>query len=140
MWSGATSSFWANATLAAGDSIGWAEFWYPVHGMGGFTYANRSAALKLAETSSGADISVAVSGGITGEITLWVGGQQADAWPLTIYPGQTFRATWIRPTEREGGIGAKIGRERWRDYRSNWTCSLRITEILLRNHKGRYQL
>jgi len=108
LWSGATSSFWANATLAAGDSIGWTEFWYPVHGMGGFTYANRSVALKLAENSSGADISVAVSGGITGEITLWVGGQQAAAWPLTIYPGQTFRATWIRPTELEGALGLRL--------------------------------
>ena len=75
LWSGATSSFWSNGTLNPGESFGWAEYWYPVHGIGGFTYANRTAALKLIDTGSGAEVGVAVSGGVSGVINLYAGGQ-----------------------------------------------------------------
>lgn len=108
LWSGATASFWANATLNPGDSVDWTEFWYPVHGLDGFNYANRNAALKLVDTGNGAEVGVAVSGGITGQVTLWVGGQQVANWPMTIYPGQAFRASWPRPVGLEGALGLRL--------------------------------
>ncbi len=111
LWSGATSSFWGYATLNPGESFSWTEFWYPVHGMGGLTHANRAAALRLVETSTGAEVSVAVSGGVSGEVTLWVGGQRVAAWPMTIYPGQTFRASWMRPEGMVGALGLQLVRE-----------------------------
>ncbi len=108
LWSGATASFWTYATMNSGDSIGWTEFWYPVHGLDGFNYANRSATLKLVDTGHGADVGVAVSGGITGQVSLWVGGQQVTNWPMTIYPGQAFRASWTRPIGLEGALGLRL--------------------------------
>lgn len=108
LWSGATGSFWAHATLNPGDSFGWTEFWYPIHGMGGIHYANRAAALKLVDTGSGAEVGVAVSGSVTGQVTLWAGGQQVANWPMTIYPGQTFRSSWIRPADMAGALGLRL--------------------------------
>lgn len=111
LWSGATGSFWGYATLNPGESFSWTEFWYPVHGMGGFTHANRAAALRLVETTSGAEVSVAVSGGVNGQVTLWVGGQRVALWPMTLYPGQTFRASWTRPGGIAGALGVRLERE-----------------------------
>jgi hypothetical protein len=108
LWSGATASFWSYATLKPGESFSWTEYWYPVHGLGGFTYANRSAALKLIDTGDGAEVGVAVSGGITGRLILWAGGQQVVVWPLTISPGQPFRAHWLRPADLEGALGLRL--------------------------------
>ncbi len=108
LWSGATASFWSNDTLAPGDTFGWTERWYPVHGIGGFTHANRTAALKLTDSGGGAAIAVAVSGGVTGNITLFVGGQEAANWAVTIYPGQAFRADWTRPSGVSGELGLRL--------------------------------
>lgn len=108
LWSGATGSFWSYATLNPGDSFSWTEHWYPVHGLGGFNYANRAAALRLNDNGGNAEIGVAVSGGLTGRIILWADGQQAANWPVTIYPGQTFRATWTRPSTLTGALGLQL--------------------------------
>jgi hypothetical protein len=110
LWSGATSSFWAYATLNSGDSLGWTEFWYPVHGMGGFTYANRAAALKLIEYEKDVAVSIAVSGAVTGRAILLVDGQETAVWPLTIIPGQSFRAGWTRPEGITGALGLRLER------------------------------
>ena len=108
LWSGATGSFWNYGTLNPGKSFGWAEHWYPVHGIGGFNYANRHATLRLSETGIGAEVAVAVSGGISGKVTLWAGGQLTAEWPLSISPGQAFRATWTRPAGVEGSLGLRL--------------------------------
>ncbi|MCB9420405.1 MAG: DUF5107 domain-containing protein [Ardenticatenaceae bacterium] len=108
LWSGATSSFWSYATLNPGESFSWTEYWYPVHGLGGFNFANRTAALRLNDNGGSAEIGVAVSGGVTGRIILWAGGQEAANWPVTIYPGQAFRATWTRPSSQTGALGLQL--------------------------------
>ena len=108
LWSGATGSFWSYATLNPGESFSWTERWYPVHGLGGFNYGNQTAVLRLNDNGDNAEIGVAVSGGVTGQIVLWAGGQQAANWPLTIYPGQAFRATWTRPSGMEGALGLQL--------------------------------
>jgi Domain of unknown function (DUF5107) len=108
LWSGATGSFWSNATLNPGESFSWTEYWYPVNGLGGFNYANRTAVLRLNDNGGSAEIGVAVSGAVTGQIVLWAGGQQAANWPLTIYPGQAFRATWTRPSGMDGTLGLQL--------------------------------
>jgi hypothetical protein len=108
LWSGATASFWSNSTLNPGQSFSWSEHWYPVHGMGGFNFANRRAALRLTDTVDGAEMAVAVSGGLSGRVSLWAGGQLQAEWPLTIYPGQVFKATWTRPAGLEGDLGLRL--------------------------------
>ncbi|MCP4427680.1 MAG: DUF5107 domain-containing protein [Chloroflexi bacterium] len=108
LWSGATGSFWHYATLEPGASVGWTERWYPVSRMGGFDYANESAALRLTDTNEGAEIGVAVSAVTTGKITLWAGGRRVASWPATLYPGQAFQASWQRPSGAEGALGLRL--------------------------------
>jgi hypothetical protein len=108
LWSGATASFWSSANLEAGQSFSWTEHWYPVHGLGGFHYANRTAVLRLSETATGADLGVAVSTRVEGRVTLWAGGQQVAEWPLTIVAGQAFRVSWQRPAGIEGPLGLRF--------------------------------
>ena len=108
LWSGATSSFWSYATLNSGESVGWSERWYPVNGLGGFNYANESAALRLTDTGGGAEIGVAVSALTTGNVTLWAGGQLVENWPVTLYPGQAFRASWTRPPDMGEALGLRL--------------------------------
>jgi hypothetical protein len=108
LWSGATGSFWSNATLNPGESVGWTEHWYPVSGLGGFEVANRSAALRLTDDGNAAEIGVAVSGYTAGELVLYASGEPAARWPLTISPGQAFRSTWTRPAGGTGPLGLAL--------------------------------
>jgi hypothetical protein len=108
LWSGATASFWSYATLNPGESVGWTERWYPVNGLGGFNTANQAAALRLTDTGGGAEVGVAVSALTTGNVTLWAGEQLVENWPLTLYPGQAFRASWTRPAGVSGTLGLRL--------------------------------
>lgn len=103
LWSGATSSFWSDATLPPGETFSWIEHWYPVHGLGDLSYANRVAALRLVEAQGVVEARVAVPAAFVGRVVLLAGEQRVGEWPVTITPGQVFRATWTRP---EGLIGA----------------------------------
>lgn len=102
LWSGATSSFWSAATLPPNETFSWTEQWYPVRGLGGLSYANRVAALRLNEASGVVEAHVAVPARFEGRVRLLVDGQVAGEWPVTIVPGQVFRASWPRPS---GGGG-----------------------------------
>ena len=102
LWSGATSSFWADATLGPGETFSWTEQWYPLSGLGGLSSANRVAALRLAEADGVIEAAVAVPASFSGRAQLLVGEQIAGEWPLTIVPGQVFRATWSRPAGSDG--------------------------------------
>jgi hypothetical protein len=108
LWSGATDSFWNDATLAPGASVSWIERWYPVQGVGGFNHANASAALRLADTGGGADIGVAVSALTRGRLSLWAGGQMQESWSISLYPGQAFTPHWTRPPGLEGALGLEL--------------------------------
>lgn len=108
LWSGATASFSSYATLAPGESVGWTERWYPVNGLGGFTYANESAALRLADTGGEAEVGVAVSSLCSGRVTLWSGGQIAQTWQVALFPGQAFTSRWTRPAGAGGTLGLRL--------------------------------
>lgn len=97
LWSGATSSFWADATLGPGETFSWMEQWYPLNGLGGLSSANRVAALRLVEAGGVIEAAVAVPAAFSGQAQLLVGEQVVGEWPLAIVPGQVFRATWSRP-------------------------------------------
>jgi hypothetical protein len=88
--------------LAPGEVFSWTEQWYPVHGLGGLTFANRVAALRLVEADGIVETRVAVPAEFTGRARLLAGEQVVGEWPLTIYPGQVFRATWLRPADNGG--------------------------------------
>jgi hypothetical protein len=71
LWSGATGSFWSYTTIEPGASFSWTEHWYPVHGLGGFNYANRAAVLRLTDNGGSAEIGADVSGGVMGRLVLY---------------------------------------------------------------------
>lgn len=108
LWSGATSSFWSDATLPPGETFSWTEQWYPVHGLGGLSFANRGAALRLVEAQGVVEARVAVPAAFEGRVVLLAGEQVVGEWPVTIYPGQVFRATWPRPAEVGGAARLRL--------------------------------
>jgi hypothetical protein len=108
LWSGATSSFWADATLGPGETFSWTEQWYPVRGLGGLSYANRTAALRLVEADGIVEGRVAVPAAFSGRAQLLIDGQTVGDWPLTIVPGQVFRATWSRPADSGGAAVLRL--------------------------------
>jgi hypothetical protein len=108
LWSGATSSFWSHATLDSGQSFSWTEFWYPVRGMGGLSYANRAAALRLDEQTGEIRVAAAVSATVNGHITLFWGGQVMADWPVTLHPGTAFTAVVARPLDSAAAAGLRL--------------------------------
>lgn len=108
LWSGATSSFWSYATLEAGGSFGWTEYWYPVHGMAGFNEANRLAALRLNENGALVEVAAAVSTTLNGTLTLYAGGEVAATWSMTLHPATAFQATWTRPQNSQTELGLRF--------------------------------
>jgi hypothetical protein len=108
LWSGATGTFWSNNILEPGASVGWLERWYPVSQMGGVSYANESAALRLVGEDERTNISVAVSSITTGEIELWAAGQLVANWSVSLYPAQAFRATWTGSVNEIKTLGLRL--------------------------------
>jgi hypothetical protein len=108
MWSGATGSFWDNATLEPGQTVSWNEYWYPVHGLGGYNYANRLAAIRLNEKGGGAEVGLAVSTPINGKLTLWAGSEGVASWPVNMGPGQALQANWSPISGQEGPLGLRL--------------------------------
>lgn len=108
LWSGATASFRSNGTLQPGESVSWMEYWYPIHDTGGVDYANRTVALRLQETATGAEMAAATSTAVQGQLLLYAGGQLAAEVALSIVPGQPFHASWTRPAGIAGPLGLEL--------------------------------
>lgn len=105
MWSGATSSFNQYATLDPGQRVDWTEYWYPINDTGGFNFANNQAALLLPGTESGAEVALAVSSRIAGELLLFSGNKEVARWPVDLGPGQSLRVSWDKGAESGEGLG-----------------------------------
>lgn len=97
LWSGATGSFWANATLQPGQTFSWAEKWYPIRNLGGLSNANEQAAITLRDKGDNLAIAFAVTTRTEGKLVLLVDGLEVAEWPLSIVAGQVFETTWPRP-------------------------------------------
>ncbi len=83
--------------LAAGDSVGWSERWYPVHGTGSITSATAEAAVALVPTENGAEIECTVTAVTAGTLTLWVQDEAIEAWDIELTPIEAFCTTWTHP-------------------------------------------
>jgi hypothetical protein len=108
LWSGATSTTWRSAILNPGETFSWTEYWYPVHGLGGFDHANRNAALRLTTTAKGAQLGVSTSSALDGILLLYAGGREVVRLPLSLDANQPFRATWQRPAGMSGPLGLRL--------------------------------
>lgn len=108
LWSGATATFWQTSLLQPGQSAGWTEHWYAVHGIGQLTYANGAAALRLEETAAGAVLAVAGSQPVEGQLVLYVGGRESQHWALAVTPVSPFQTSWARPPGAAGHLGLRL--------------------------------
>ena len=93
LWSGITPTFADTTVLQPGASVTWTERWYPVHGIGSLQMANASAALSLGEADGTVVVGATATSATVGSLHLYVGGKVANAWDLTLVPGETFRAS-----------------------------------------------
>ncbi|MGC9348231.1 MAG: DUF5107 domain-containing protein [Anaerolineae bacterium] len=108
LWSGVTPTFADTAKLAAGDSLGWTERWYPVHDLGGITTANAEAALNVKATERGAKIGCAVTAPTRGNLTLWVNGEPIEIWNISLTPLEALAITWTRPHGVVGDVSLTL--------------------------------
>jgi hypothetical protein len=111
MWSGATTSFDEYATLEAGQIIVWTEYWYPINGTEGFNFANKTAAIRLQSTDSGAEVSLAVSTPVTADLLLFAGDEEVKRWPVNLSPGESLQGSWTRGAEQDGALGLRLLRQ-----------------------------
>ncbi|MDF1512595.1 MAG: DUF5107 domain-containing protein [Anaerolineae bacterium] len=91
LWSGITPTFADELTIAAGDKTNWAEYWYPVHDLGGVTAANDMGTLFLRPDKGLVHIGAMVTQGTAQSLTLWQNMTQVQAWTFSLLPGQTLR-------------------------------------------------
>ncbi|MEZ4593195.1 MAG: DUF5107 domain-containing protein [Chloroflexota bacterium] len=109
MWSsGVTPDFWTYVSIDAGQSKSWTERWYPVNQLGAFDIANEFGALRVDETSTGAEIGLQVTAVTSGTLSLLVDGTQVASWPGPFVPEQTVDVGWERPSALTGPLTAQL--------------------------------
>jgi len=109
LWGGVTATFWDTKLLEPGQTIEWAERWYPVSGLrGAFNYADDMAAVRLAALENRIEVAVAPTQAITGKVALWWNGARIIEWPSSMRPGRPFRQTWGQGEAVAGTVGIQI--------------------------------
>ena len=109
MWSsGVTPDFWTYVTLDPGQSKSWTERWYPVSSLGTFDMANEFGALRLDETSTGAEIGLQVTAVTSGTLALLVDNVPTVSWPGPFLPDQPLSLVWERPFGVDGSISIQL--------------------------------
>ncbi len=88
---GVTSTYWDQATLAAGDTYTWQETWYPVAGIGGVSYADGSGALRVNRAGDQLTVGVFPVRPVQGRIEIVVDGQIILDEPAAIGPARPWR-------------------------------------------------
>lgn len=99
---GVSPTFWDQATLAPGDTYSWEETWFPVHGIGGVSYADGNGAVHVAAAAGGLDVGVFPIQQVDGRVQVTFDGQPLLDEPADVSPAQPFRR--LLPT---GGLPTK---------------------------------
>ena len=97
---GLTASFEEWYELAPGAEVTWSEYWYPVAGIGGVTFANTAAALSLGPAAGGLRLGVFPTEATEGQVTIELPGVE----PLTL----DLRAGPAAPFVRELGLPGSV--------------------------------
>jgi hypothetical protein len=88
---GPAPTFDHSVTIPASGQLQWTETWYPVAGLGGLRYANSTAALNLTAGAGQAQVAVAVTRSWSGDVVLYLDGQQFWREGVSLVPGQPLR-------------------------------------------------
>jgi hypothetical protein len=90
---GPAPTFDHSVTIPAGGQLEWTEVWYPVAGLDGLRYANRTAALNLSAGAGQAHLAVAAVRPWAGDLVLLLNDQETWRQAASLLPGQPFRTT-----------------------------------------------
>ena len=90
---GVTPTFSDDAILAPGARLTWSERWYPFLAIGAASVANDEAALSLSAVAGGYRVGVAVTGSLTGRISLVMGGREVWGKGIQASPDHPFTET-----------------------------------------------
>lgn len=89
---GPAPTFDDSVTVPAGGHLEWQEIWYPVAGLGGLRYANKTAALNLSAGDGQAQVAVTVVRPWSGDAVLLLDGKERWRQRISLAPGQPFQA------------------------------------------------
>ncbi len=93
IWGGATTGFWAeeDIDLPPGQAVAWQESWWPLAHLGGLTWANRAAALHVAQADGEYTLSLLVSRPRQGELSILSGQAILLSEQLSADPAEPVR-------------------------------------------------
>jgi len=94
LWGGLAPTFWDKVTLGPGEWITWQEQWYAIGDMGGFSFANKEAALNLGAVNGSVQVAATGTHPIEGDLILWLNGSEATRWPVSLAPQRPFRGSY----------------------------------------------
>ena len=116
LWGGYTRTFWNDAELAAGGRVAWEERWYPVHGIGGLSWANGDMAASLRVTAEGVTVGLYAPNMAAVHLVLRQHGASVAEWEEVAGPGNPFCAHYAAGGEgwdlqiwQEGVLIAQLG-------------------------------
>ena len=89
---GLAPTFTERAQLAAGESVGWEERWYPVTGIGKFVAADRAGALSVMQSDSGYELAFYAVEPFDGRMTVRAGGKGVLLRTIEAGPEKPYRA------------------------------------------------
>jgi tetratricopeptide (TPR) repeat protein len=82
--------------LAPFQKVGWTEYWYPLHGMGGFVFANEIGAVNLKTGKGKAEFSAMVTRDLgKGELAVTRRGQFEEIQDVELRAGQPVKGEWV---------------------------------------------
>ncbi len=100
--SGPAPTFDDTVFIPAGGHVQWTEIWYPVHGLGGLSYANGKGALNLVIQGAQVQMAAVVTRPFSGSVVLLIDRQEQVRKSVSLQPGQSYRDTW---TPGDSGFG-----------------------------------
>jgi hypothetical protein len=83
--------------LGPGEEVTWSEFWYPVAGIGGLTFANDRAALSLVPFDGKLRAGLFPTSAVSGRITITVQGGLPVTLDAQLSPERPFLADLVLP-------------------------------------------
>ena len=84
--------------LGPHQAVGWREIWYPVHGMGGFQFANYSAAINIEVSGTSAHVAAMVNMTMPpGRLVVDHDGHEVFSEEVALQPGEPFNTTVALP-------------------------------------------
>ncbi len=91
---GLAPTFAQQTFLSPNQAVSWRESWYPVHGVGTAIAAGETGALGGQRVATGVDVGLYAPHALQGSLALFAGEREIERKPLSLMPGESYRAVW----------------------------------------------